>query len=291
VRKLAGCIVALVTPFRNGAVDFDKIADLVDFHVKQGTDWISPCGTTGECPTLSHEEHEEVIRHVVRCARGRVPVLAGTGSNSTSEALRLTRSAHKAGADAALMVSPYYNKPEPEGMYLHFKAVASQVNIPIVLYNVPGRTGRSMDAKTIARLAKDCKNIVAVKEASANLDLTSEILSLCDITVLSGDDSLTLPIMSLGGAGVISVVANIVPRDVKRMVDAFARGRLAEARKWHHKLFPLCRAMFYESNPIPVKTAMRFLRRLNGEMRLPLSAMTPEKEKALRAAMKAYGLP
>jgi len=290
VKKLRGCIVALVTPFKDGAVDFDKLGELVDFHIKHGTDWISPCGTTGESPTLSHEEHEEVIKFVVRHARGRIPVLAGTGSNSTSEALRLTRAADRAGADAALMISPYCNKPEPEGMYLHFKAVASAVNIPIVLYNVPGRTGRSMDAKTVARLAKDCKNIVAIKEASGNLDLTSEILSLCDITVLSGDDSLTLPLMSIGGAGVISVVANIVPNDVKKMVNAFEKGRFAEARKRHRKLFPLCRAMFYETNPIPVKTAMHLLGRLNGEMRLPLSAMTPEKKKALAEAMKKYGL-
>ncbi len=282
--------MALVTPFKNGAVDFDKLGDLVDFHIKQGTDWISPCGTTGESPTLSHDEHEEVVKHVIRRARGRVPVLAGTGSNSTSEALRLTRSADKAGANAALMISPYYNKPEPEGMYQHFRAVADEVKIPIVLYNVPGRTGRSMDARTVARLAKHCKNIVAIKEASGNLDLTSEILSLCDIIVLSGDDSLTLPLMSIGGAGVISVAANIVAGDVKKMVQAFAKGRLTEARKRHRKLFPLCRAMFFETNPIPVKTAMKLLDRLNGEMRLPLSAMTPEKEKQLAAAMKDYGL-
>jgi len=283
-------MVALVTPFKDGAVDFDKLAELVDFHIKQGTDWISPCGTTGESPTLSHAEHEEVIKFVVRHARGRIPVLAGTGSNSTSEALRLTRVADKAGADAALMISPYYNKPEPEGMYLHFRAVASEVKLPVVLYNVPGRTARSMDAKTVARLAKDCKNVVAIKEASGNLDLTSEILSLCDITVLSGDDSLTLPLMSIGAAGVISVVANVVPGDVKKMVDAFAKGRIAEALKWHRKLFPLCRAMFTETNPIPVKTAMQLLGRLNGEMRLPLSAMTPEKKKSLAEAMKKYGL-
>jgi len=290
VKKLRGCIVALVTPFKNGAVDFDKLGELVDFHIQQGTDWISPCGTTGESPTLSHEEHEEVIKFVVRHARRRIPVLAGTGSNSTSEALRLTRVADKAGADAALLVSPYYNKPEPEGMYLHFKAVASEVKLPLVLYNVPSRMGRSMDANTVARLAQDCPNIVAIKEASGNLDLTSEILSLCDITALSGDDSLTLPLMSIGGAGVISVVANIVPRDVKRMVDAFARGRFAEALKGHRRLFPLCRAMFYETNPIPVKTAMHLLGRLNGDMRLPLSAMTAEKKKMLQTALKAYGL-
>lgn len=288
--KLRGCIVALVTPFKNGAVDFDKLGALVDFHIKQGTDWISPCGTTGESPTLSHEEHEEVIKYVVRHARGRIPVLAGTGSNSTAEALRLTRCADKAGADAALMVTPYYNKPEPEGMYQHFKAVADEVKLPIVLYNVPSRTGRSLDAKTVARLAKDCKNIVAIKEASGNLDLVSEIITSCNITVLSGDDSLTLPIMSVGGAGIVSVVANIVPRDVKRMVDAFARGRVTEAQRWHRKLFPLSRAMFLETNPIPIKTAMRLLGRLNGEMRLPLSAMTAEKEKLLVAEMKKYGL-
>ncbi|MEW6357421.1 MAG: 4-hydroxy-tetrahydrodipicolinate synthase [Planctomycetota bacterium] len=285
-----GCIVALVTPFRNnGDVDFRMLDELIDFHLAQGTDGISPCGTTGESPTLSLEEHEAVIEAVVKRVRGRVPVLAGTGSNSTHEAIRLTKFAEKAGADGALLVSPYYNKPEPEGMYQHYEAIAKSVRIPLVLYNVPGRTGRAIEPKTIARLSK-IKNIIAVKDASGNLDVTSEIRSLCDITILSGDDSLTLPIMSVGGKGIISVVANIIPRDVKKMIAAFEKGDTAGAERMHRRLFPLCKAMFYESNPIPVKTAMKMLGRLNGVMRLPLSEMTVDKAKMLRSALKDYGL-
>lgn len=285
-----GCIVALVTPFtRNGDVDFRKLDELVDFHLSSGTDCISPCGTTGESPTLSHEEHEAVIEAVVKRVRGRIPVMAGTGSNCTSEAIRLTKFAEKIGADGALVVSPYYNKPEPEGMFEHYKAIARSVSIPLVVYNVPGRTGRAVLPETVARLSK-IKNIVALKDASGDLDQASEVRSLCDITILSGDDSRTLPLMAVGGKGIISVVANIVPKDVKKMVTAFQRGRVKEAEKLHRKLFPLCKAMFYESNPIPVKTAMKMLGRLNGVMRLPLSPMTPAKAKLLKKAMADYGL-
>lgn len=285
-----GSIVALVTPFkRNGDVDFSKLHELVDFHLDGGTDAISPCGTTGECPTLTYAEHEAVVTAVVKRVRGRVPVLAGTGANSTAEAVMLTKFAQKVGADGALLVSPYYNKPEPQGMFEHYQAVAKAVRIPLVLYNVPGRTGRSIEPKTVARLAA-IRNIVAIKEASGSLDQCSEIRSLCDIDILSGDDSLTLPILSIGGKGIISVAANIVPRDIKALVATFVRGNAGAAADLHRKLFPLCRAMFYESNPIPVKTAMKMLGMLNGVMRLPLSAMSAEKAALLRAALVRYGL-
>jgi 4-hydroxy-tetrahydrodipicolinate synthase len=285
----SGCIVAQVTPFKDGQVDFKKLDELVEFHLEQGTDCISPCGTTGESPTLSHEEHEAVIQTVVNKVDGKIKVLAGTGSNSTAEAIRLTHYAKKIGADGALMVSPYYNKPTQEGLYQHYKAVAEEVDIPIVLYNVPGRTGSSIAPKTVARLSK-LKNIVAIKEASGSLDQASAIRALSDITLLSGDDALTLPIMSVGGQGVVSVVANIVPADVKAMVGAFKGGRTPEAEERHRRLFPLCRAMFIETNPIPVKTAMRILGRLNGELRLPLCPMQPAHEERLKEALKDYGL-
>ena len=285
----SGCIVAQVTPFKDGEVDFKKLDELVEFHLDSGTDCISPCGTTGESPTLSHEEHEAVIENVVRKVAGRIKVLGGTGSNSTAEAIRLTRYAKSAGADGALMVTPYYNKPTQEGLYQHYRTVAQEVDIPIVLYNVPGRTGISIAPETVARLSK-IKNIVAIKEASGSLDQASAIRALSDITILSGDDSLTLPIMSIGGQGVVSVVANIVPQDVKAMVTAFKEGKTAEAEERHRRLFPLCRAMFIETNPIPVKTAMRILRRLNGELRLPLCPMQPANEEKLKQALKDYGL-
>ncbi len=288
---LSGSIVALVTPFRNGEIDFAKIKELVEFHIKGGTSAISPCGTTGESPTLSHEEHDSVISEVVQQVRGCVPVVAGTGSNSTREALRLTRHARKAGADAALVVTPYYNRPTQEGLYRHYKALAEEVDIPIVVYNVPTRTGVSISPETVARLA-EFKNIVAIKEASGNIDNASDILRLSNnkITVLSGDDSLTLPILSIGGKGVISVAANIVPGDVARLVDTFLKGNTEEAAQIHNKLFPLCKAMFIETNPIPVKTAMKLLGRLNGEVRLPLCEMSKDNEGKLSKALKDYGL-
>ncbi len=285
----SGSIVALVTPFKDGNVDYKKLGELVGYHVENGTDAIVPCGTTGESPTLSHEEHERVVAEVIEKASGRITVIAGTGSNSTSEALRLTKSAKKAGANASLLITPYYNKPTQEGLYLHFKAIAEEVDIPIILYNVPSRTGVSITPETVAKLA-EIKNIVGIKEASGSIDQTSQILQLCNITVLSGDDSLTLPIMAVGGKGVISVVANIVPKDTSKMVHDFSGGRLKEAQEMHRKLFPLCRAMFIETNPIPIKTAMRLLGRLNGEMRLPLCKMTKEHETQLATALKKYGL-
>src|SRR5947207_1306759 len=240
--QFAGVTVALVTPFRNGAIDFEDLKHLVDWHVEQGTDCLAPVGTTGESPTLDHDEHERVISAVCEQAAGRIKVMAGTGSNSTREAIRLTKSARKAGADGALMVGPYYNKPTQEGYYRHFAAVAEAVELPIVLYNIPGRTGSKIEPETIARLAK-IPSIVAVKEATGSLDQASHIASLCDLTLLSGDDSLTLPLMSVGGRGVVSVVGNIVPRDLKALLAAFEAGKFAEALRWHRKLFMLCRDM------------------------------------------------
>jgi 4-hydroxy-tetrahydrodipicolinate synthase len=283
-----GCIVALVTPFRDGEVDYDNLKELVDFHVAEGADGLAPVGTTGESPTLSHETHRRVIAKVVEFAGGRIKVIVGTGSNSTQEAIELTRHAKASGADGALVVGPYYNKPTQEGHYRHYMALA-EVGLPIVVYNIPGRTGVNMAPATIARMAAH-EHIVAVKEATGSMDQASEILSLCDITILSGDDSLTLPLMALGGKGVISVVANIIPTDVKAMIAAFNDGRMAEATAAHGKLFPLCKAMFIETNPIPVKTAMKLLGRGSGELLLPMCEMSDANVEKLAAAMQAYGL-
>lgn len=284
-----GSLVALVTPFKNGQVDYQKLKELIEFHVKQGTQGIVPCGTTGESATLSFDEHEKMIGEVVNMVAGRVRVLAGAGSNNTMEALRLTKHAKKMGADGVLLITPYYNKPTPEGLYRHYQLIAEAVDIPIVMYNVPSRTGISMLPETVARLS-EMKNIVGIKEASGSIDQTTQILQLCNITVLSGDDSLTLPIMSVGGRGVISVVANVVPADTAALTRYSLEGNFDEARKYHHKLFPLCKSMFIETNPIPVKTAMRMLGRINGEMRLPLCDMTKEHESQLMVALKNYGL-
>lgn len=286
----AGVTVALVTPFRDGEVDYDDLGRLVDWHVEQGTDCLAPVGTTGESPTLSHDEHERVIASVVERARGRIKVMAGTGSNSTTEAIRLTRFAHRAGANGALMVGPYYNKPTQEGYFRHFAAVAEAVDLPIVLYNIPGRTGSSMLPETMARLA-ELPNIVAVKEATGSLDQASQIACLCNLTILSGDDSLTLPLMSIGGRGVVSVVGNIVPRDMKALVTAFDAGKLQEARQWHRKLFPLCRDMLgVATNPIPLKAAMKLLGRGTGELRLPLCSLDVTGENRVRQTLRDYGL-
>jgi 4-hydroxy-tetrahydrodipicolinate synthase len=288
--KFAGVTVALVTPFRNGDIDLDGLTRLVDWHVEQGTDCLSPVGTTGESPTLDHEEHERVIAAVVERAGGRIKVMPGTGSNSTREAIRLTRFAKRVGADAALMVGPYYNKPTQEGYFRHFAAVAEAADIPIVLYNIPGRTGSNILPETIGRLA-EIATIVGVKEATGSLDQASQILALCDLTILSGDDSLTLPLMSIGGRGVVSVVGNIVPRDMKALVASFDAGKLDEAQKWHRKLFPLCRDMLgVATNPIPIKTAMKILGRDSGELRLPLCVLDSAGEQRVRQTLMNYGL-
>jgi 4-hydroxy-tetrahydrodipicolinate synthase len=288
--QFAGVTVALVTPFRDGQVDYEALSRLVNWHVEQGTDCLAPVGTTGESPTLDHEEHERVIAAVVEFAARRIKVMAGTGSNSTREAIRLTRAARRAGADGALMVGPYYNKPTQEGYHRHFAAVAEEVDLPIVLYNIPGRTGSSMLPETIARLA-ELPTIVGIKEATGSLDQASQILALSNLTLLSGDDSLTLPLMSIGGRGIVSVVGNIVPRDLKALVSAFDAGRVSEAQEWHRRLFPLCRDMLgVATNPIPIKTAMKLLERDSGELRLPLCPLDSAGEARVRQTLRAYGL-
>jgi 4-hydroxy-tetrahydrodipicolinate synthase len=288
--RFAGVTVALVTPFRDGGVDFDGVRRLVEWHIEQGTNCISPVGTTGESPTLDHEEHERVIAAVVEYAAGRIKVLPGTGSNSTREAIRLTRFAQRAGADGALMVGPYYNKPTQEGYYHHFAAVATAVDLPIILYNIPGRTASNMLPETIARLA-ELPQIVGIKESTGSLDQASQIAALTNLTILSGDDSLTLPLMSVGGRGVVSVVANLVPRDLKALVSAFDGGRFAEALQWHRRLFPLCRDLLgVATNPIPLKAALKLLGRGNGEMRLPMTPLDEAGEARVRKTLVDYGL-
>jgi 4-hydroxy-tetrahydrodipicolinate synthase len=286
---LQGSLVALITPFANGQVDYATIESLVEWHIKQGTDGLVPVGTTGESPTVTMAEHKKIIETVVRKADGRVPVVAGTGGNATAEAMELTEFARKAGADASLQVCPYYNKPTQEGLYRHFATIAEDVGLPIVLYNVPGRTAVGLAPSTVARLAK-IETVVAIKEASGSMDQASEILSLCDITVLSGDDSLTLPLMSLGAKGVISVAGNIVPKDVHDLVTAALAGNMNEARGLHAKLFPICRAMFFETNPIPVKTAAGLMGLCSPEMRLPMCEMGAEARERMEKALKEYGL-
>jgi 4-hydroxy-tetrahydrodipicolinate synthase len=289
--QFAGLSVATVTPFRDGEVAYDELNKLVDWHVEQGTDCLVPVGTTGESPTLDHEEHERVIAAVCERARGRIKVMPGTGSNSTKEAIRLTRFAKRVGADGALSVGPYYNKPTQEGYYRHFAAVAEAVDLPICLYNIPGRTGSNILPETIARIAETCPQLVAVKEATGSLDQASQIAALCDVTILSGDDSLTLPLLSIGGRGVISVVGNIVPRDMKALVTAFLAGNVAEAQKWHRKLFPLCRDMLgVATNPIPLKAALALLGRGTGELRLPMTPLDDAGRDRVRKTLVQYGL-
>jgi 4-hydroxy-tetrahydrodipicolinate synthase len=288
--QFAGVTVALITPFKNGEIDFNSLRRLVDWHVEQGTDCLAPVGTTGESPTLDHEEHERVIAAVVEQAARRIKVLPGTGSNSTREAIRLTRFAKRAGADGSLQVGPYYNKPTQEGYYRHFAAVAEACDLPLVLYNIPGRTGSNILPETIARLAQ-VPSIVAIKEATGSLDQASHIASLCDLTILSGDDSMTLPLMSIGGRGVVSVVGNIVPRDLKALVSAYDAGRPAEALGWHRKLFSLSRDLLsVATNPIPVKTAMKLLGHDTGELRLPMCSLDGAGEARIAATLRAYGL-
>lgn len=285
-------MVAIVTPFKDDRVDDAAYRKLIDLHIKSGTSAIVPCGTTGESATLNYEEHDHVIEMTVEYVNRRVPVIAGTGSNSTREAVMLTRHAEKAGADASLQVSPYYNRPTQKGLYEHFKEIADSVEIPIILYNIAGRTGVNIEPETMARLAKDCKNIVGVKEASGSLEQMSRIRQLCGtgFDLISGDDALTLPVMSIGGTGIISVVGNIVPKDVADMVSAFEKGNIAEAQRLHYKLLPLTKVMFIETNPIPVKTAMGLLGLCGSDMRLPMCEMMPENKERLVKALKDYKL-
>lgn len=285
-----GLSVAIITPFKDGAVDVAALRAQVEFQIAAGTHCLCPVGTTGECPTLSHDEHERVISEVVQAAAGRIKVMAGTGSNNTTEAIRLTRWAAKEHADAALLVAPYYNKPTQEGFYRHYKAIAETVGIPQCIYNIPGRTGKNIEPETICRLG-EIENITMVKEATGSLDQASQILLNSNLTLLSGDDSLTLPLMSIGGEGVISVVGNIVPKDMIALTDAANRGDYAEAQRWHGKLFPLCRDMLgLSTNPIPIKAAMKMLGRDSGEMRLPMTPLEPAGEISLRETLTNYGL-
>ena len=287
-----GSIVAIVTPFKGDAVDEVKLTELIEWQIKSGTNGIVPCGTTGESPTLSEKEHEHVIKATIDVVAKRVPVIAGTGSNSTAEAVHMTKYAAQAGADACLVVTPYYNKPTNKGLYLHFKAVADSVKIPIILYNIAGRTGKNIEPELMGQLARDCKNIVGVKEASGSLEQMLRIREVCpkDFILLSGDDALTLPILAIGGVGVISVAANIVPKDVVGVINAFNKGDLKSAQAINLKLQSLIRALFLETNPIPVKTACELMGLCSGAMRLPLCEMEEANLLKLKTALRTYGL-
>jgi len=287
-----GSFVAMVTPFRNGKVDEAKLRELVELHVANGTDGLIPCGTTGESPSLHHDEHRRVVEIVVEAARGRIRVVAGTGSNSTAEAIDMTKHAERAGAAGALVVNPYYNKPTQEGLYRHFRAVAESVAIPVLVYNIQSRTAVNVETDTMARLARDVRNIVGVKEASGSLDQMSQVIAACgpDFSVLSGDDNITLPLLAIGGSGVVSVIANIVPRETADLVHAALDGDWKRARDLHYRLFPLARAAFLETNPIPIKEAMAMAGMIEPEFRLPMCRMSDANREKLRAILKPYSL-
>jgi 4-hydroxy-tetrahydrodipicolinate synthase len=286
-----GSIVAIVTPFKNDKLDEKALSELIEWHITEGTNAIVPCGTTGESATLDYKEHYRVIELTIKIVNGRIPVIAGTGANSTAETVMMTEKAKGMGADGALLVVPYYNKPTQEGLYRHYKSVAEAVDIPIVLYNVPGRTALNMIPQTVARLA-ELENIVAIKEASGNMAQVSDILRLCGdgLTVLSGDDFTTFPLMTLGGRGTISVSANVAPKDVSSMCKALLEGKVDEARKLHFKLEPLNKGMFIETNPISVKTALSLMGKIQEEMRLPLCPMSSENKEKLNNILLNYGL-
>jgi 4-hydroxy-tetrahydrodipicolinate synthase len=287
----SGSLVAIVTPFRKGTIDEQAFAKLIEWQIASGTDGIVPCGTTGESATLSHEEHHRVVELTIEVVRRRVPVIAGTGSNSTDEAIALTRHAKQAGADGALLITPYYNKPTQEGLYRHYKAVAEAVDIPLVLYNIPGRTGVNMLPATIARLSA-IKNVVGVKEGSGSVQQASDIVQMCGerLSVLAGDDALTLPMMAVGGRGVITVTANVVPSEMANLVKAFAAGKVEEARRIHFRLSALFAALFFETNPIPVKEALGMMGKIDPELRLPLCAMASETREKLARVLKDMAL-
>ena len=287
----SGSIVAIVTPFRNGKVDERAFGDLIEGQIANGTNGIVPCGTTGESATLTHDEHHRVVRLTVEVAKGRVPVIAGTGSNSTDEAISLTRHAKDAGADGALLITPYYNKPTQEGLYRHYKAVAEAVDMPLVLYNIPGRTGVNMLPATVARLAV-MKNIVGIKEGSGSVQQASDIAQACGdrLIVLSGDDPLTLPMMAVGAKGVITVTANVMPKEMAQLVASFQAGRIDEARRIHFALSALFAALFYETNPIPVKEALGMMGKIDPELRLPMCAMSADNRNQLTRVLKEMRL-
>jgi len=286
-----GSLVAIVTPFRKGKIDEQTFGSLIEWQIANGTNGIVPCGTTGESATLSHEEHHRVVELTVEIVNRRVPVIAGTGSNSTDEAIALTRHAKQAKADGALLITPYYNKPTQEGLYRHYKAVAESVDIPLVLYNIPGRTGVNMLPATIARLSA-IKSVVGVKEGSGSVQQASDIVQMCGerLTVLAGDDALTLPMMAVGGKGVITVTANVVPADMANLVKTFMAGKIDEARRIHFQLSPLFAALFYETNPIPVKEALGMMGKIDPELRLPLCAMATDTRDKLARVLKDMGL-
>ncbi|MDX1775690.1 MAG: 4-hydroxy-tetrahydrodipicolinate synthase [Desulfobulbales bacterium] len=287
-----GAFVAIVTPFIDGQIDEQGLVDLIEFHIANGTHGIVPCGTTGESATMSHEEHHRVVELTVSTVKGRVPVIAGSGSNSTAEAINLTKHAKQAGVDGVLMVSPYYNKPSQEGLYQHYKAVADAVDIPIILYNVPSRTSSNVLPQTVARLAA-IDNIVGIKEATGSLNQVSDVVRLCpeDFVVLSGDDFTSMPTVLVGGKGVISVTSNVAPKDMAQMMEAALAGDLNRARDLHYKLFPLMQAMFYETNPVPAKKSLELMGKIkSGNPRLPLYPMDDETLSRLQAVLAGYGL-
>lgn len=288
----SGAMTALVTPFKNGEIDEESYRAFIEWQISEGIHGLVPCGTTGESATLSHAEHERVIEICIDQAKGRVPVLAGSGSNNTAEAISLTKFAQKAGATGALLITPYYNKPNQEGLYLHYKAIAEAVDLPIVPYNVPGRTGCNMLPPVVCRLAREFPHIVGIKEATGDMCQASELLENCpaQFDVLSGDDFTAFPLMALGGRGVISVTSNIVPKEIANMCDAFTSGNIAGARELHHRLFPLHKAMFLTTNPIPVKTSLWLMRKMSAELRLPLSPLSSENTARLIKELQIFGI-
>jgi 4-hydroxy-tetrahydrodipicolinate synthase len=286
-----GALSAIVTPFRDGEIDERALRDHIEWQIQSGIDGIVPCGSTGESATLTHAEHDRVIKITIEQARRRVPVVAGTGSNSTAEAIRLTTAAREMGADGALMLSPYYNKPTQEGIFRHYKMIANAVDIPIIVYNIPGRTASNIAPETFARLC-EIRNIVGIKEASGSMDQISDIRRLCGerLTILSGDDSLVVPIMALGGKGVIATISNVMPREMHDLAAAGLAGDFARAREIHYKMMPLMRTLFIETNPIPVKQALAFMGRCANELRMPLCAMSAPAADRLKSAMKELKL-
>lgn len=287
----SGSFTAIVTPLKNNKVDFDAYKKIIDMQIEAGITGIVPCGSTGESATLSHAEHDEVIQKAVEFSKGKLKVIAGTGSNSTAEAIRLSKHAQEVGCDGVLLVAPYYNKPTQKGLYLHYKEVANAINIPVVLYNIQGRSAVNIEPKTIAQLAKDCKNIVAVKEASGSLDQMSQIRLLApEMDLISGDDALTVPIMAIGGTGVISVLSNICPKVVADLVNAMLKKDLDKANEIAFKWLPLVKAMFIETNPIPVKAAMAMMGICSDEMRLPMCSLSDEHKESLRKTLKNFNL-
>ncbi|HIC97343.1 MAG TPA: 4-hydroxy-tetrahydrodipicolinate synthase [Aquificaceae bacterium] len=287
-----GSVVALITPFKDGEVDYESLGKLIDFHVENGTDAVLVCGTTGESPTLTFEEHDKVVEFAVKHAAGRIKIIAGTGANATHEAIHLTAHAKEVGADAVLLVVPYYNKPTQEGIYRHFSAIAREVDIPIILYNIPSRTGVEISVDTLFKLVSDHPNVVGSKESVANMDRITELKRRLgdNFSILSGDDSLTLPMMAIGAKGVVSVASNVLPKEVKRLTSYALEGNFSRARELHLHLYDLFKVLFVETNPLPVKTACWMLGMCEKEFRLPLCEMKPESERKLRETLKRYGL-